>query len=576
MAITGTGGSINFFDDRPLLTGSFSQLDTAALIEAQMAVRRLPAEKLENRISENDTKIAALNEAKSLLGALGGALSVLRNPPGFAGVSANVFEQKAVFLTANGTTAATEILGATVENTSAAGIHEIIIDQVASAHKVSSTTIADPQLALGVTETLTIGLAGAPVEEQFALDVDATMTASGIVSAINTQTGVTGVRASLIKIADADYRVVVTAAETNKEVELIGTSGATTAALGLSADNGATYNEVLQIAQGSRIFVDGIADPIERDGNEISDVITGVTLDLFKADAGTTVNLEIEHDLSAVRGSVTDFVEAYNAVRTFLREQQTVNTEGEVAETALLFGNNLIRTLANDFSADLAALVNGLDAGALSNLRDIGITIDAKNLLTIDDGKLDAALVDKLDQVRGVLEFGFQSDSTRVGIVKRETNADLGTFSINVPAGAIEGTNVQVAGVDAFAVDGNVLRGLAGTVYEGLSLAYVRDTTDPAESAEDITITTTLGIAERLFQTTEDYNKPEGGLLTDEIARFEEQNADFEREIAAIDERMAIIQQSLIEKYAALEQAIAQAEAITSQLKAFLDASNRD
>ncbi len=576
MAITGTGGSVNFFDDRPLLTGSFSQLDTAALIEAQMAVRRLPAEKLENRIGENDTKIAALNEAKSLLGALGGALSVLRNPPGFAGISANVFEQKAVFLTANGATAATEILGATVENTSAAGIHEIIVDQVASAHKVSSATIADPQVALGVTETLTIGLAGAPVEEQFALDVDATMTASGIVSAINTQTGVTGVRASLIKIADADYRVVVTAAETNKEVELIGTSGATTAALGLSADNGATYNEVLQIAQGSRIFVDGIADPIERDGNEISDVITGVTLDLVKADAGTTVNLEIEHDLSAVRGSVTDFVEAYNAVRTFLREQQTVNTEGEVAETALLFGNNLIRTLANDFSADLAALVNGLDAGALSNLRDIGITIDAENLLTIDDGKLDAALVDKLDQVRGVLEFGFQSDSTRVGIVKRETNADLGTFTINVPAGAIEGTNVQVAGVDAFAVDGNVLRGLEGTVYEGLSLAYVRDTTDPAESAEDITITTTLGIAERLFQTTENYNKSDGGLLTDEIARFEEQNADFEREIAAIDERMAIIQQSLIEKYAALEQAIAQAEAITSQLKAFLDASNRD
>jgi flagellar hook-associated protein 2 len=576
MAITGTGGSINFFDDRPLLTGSFSQLDTAALIEAQMAVRRLPAAKLESRISENDIKIAALTEAKNLLGTLGGTLSVLRNPPGISGVSANVFEQKAVFLTANGTTAATEILGATVENTSAAGIHEIIVDQVASAHKVSSATIADPLVALGVTETLTIGLAGAPVEEQFALDVDATMTASGIVSAINTQTGVTGVRASLIKIADADYRVVVTAAETNKEVELIGTSGATTAALSLSADNGATYNEVLQIAQGSRIFVDGIADPIERDGNEISDVIAGVTLDLFKADAGTTVSLEIEHDLSAVSGAMSDFVEGYNAARTYLREQLTVNTEGEVAETALLFGNNLVRTLANDFSADLAALVNGLDAGALSNLRDIGITLDAENLLTIDDGKLDAALVDKLDQVRGVLEFGFQSDSTRVGIVKRETNADLGTFTINVPAGAIEGTNVQVAGVDAFAVDGNILRGLEGTAYEGLSLAYVRDTTDPAESAEDITITTTLGIAERLFQTTENYNKSDGGLLTDEIARFEEQNADFEREIAAIDERMAIIQQSLIEKYAALEQAIAQAEAITSQLKAFLDASNRD
>jgi flagellar hook-associated protein 2 len=576
MAITGTGGSVSFFDDRPLLTGSFSNFDTAALIEAELAVRRLPAAKLENRISENDTKIAALSEMKGLLETLGGALGALRNPPGITGVDANIFEQKAVFLTSSGVTSATEILGATVENTAAAGIHEIVVDQVASAHKVSSASIIDPGAALGVAETLTIGLVGAAPEEQFALDVDATMTASGIVAAINSQTGVTGVRASLIKIADGDYRVVVTAAETNRGIELIGTSGATTAALGLSADNGASYSEVLQVAQGSRIFVDGIADPIERDGNEIADVITGVTLDLFKADAGTTVTLEIESDLAAVRTAISEFVEAYNAVRTFLREQQTVNSEGEVAETALLFGNNLIRTLANDYGSDLSSLVAGLDAGALSNLRDIGITLSADNLLTIDDGKLDAALVDKLDQVRGVLEFGFQADSTRVGVVRQEARGDLGTFTINVPAGAIEGTNVQVAGQDAFAVEGNVLRGLAGTIYEGLSLAYVRDTSDPGEAAEDITITTTLGIAERLFRTTESYNRPDGGLLTDEIVRFEEQNADFQREITAIDERLAIIQRSLIEKYAALEQAIAQAEAITSQLKAFLNAGNDD
>lgn len=574
MAITGTGGSVNFFDDRPLLTGSFSNLDTAALIEAELAVRRLPAAKLETRIGENETKIAALSEMKGLLATLGGSLNALRNPPGITGIGDNIFEQKAVFLTATGTASATEILGATVENTAAAGVHQIVVDQVATAHKVASATIVDPSAGLGVAETLTIGLVGAAPEEQAALEMDATMSASDVVAAINSQAGVTGVRASLIKIADGDHRVVVTAAETNRQVELIGTSGATTAALGLSSDNGATYNEVLQVAQGARIFVDGITDPIERDGNEIADVIAGVTLDLFKADAGSTINLEIENDLSAVRASITEFVEAYNAVRTFLREQQTVNTEGDIAETAILFGNNLIRNLANDYGADLSSLVGGLDPTALASFRDIGISIDANNLLTIDDGKLDAALVDKLDEVRGVLEFGFHADSPRVAVVKQEASTDLGAFTINVPAGAIDGTNVQVGGQDAFAVEGNVLRGLVGTIYEGLSLAYVRDTSDPGEAAEDITITTSLGIAERLFRTTEDYNRPDGGLLTEEVARFEEQNADFEREIAAIDERLVVIQQSLIEKYAALEQAIAQAEAITSQLKAFLDAGN--
>ena len=102
MAISGTGGSVNFFDDRPLLTGSFSNLNTAALIEAELAVRRLPAEKLETRIGENDTKIAALNELKGLLGALGGSLNALRSPPGITGIGDNVFERKAVFLTATG------------------------------------------------------------------------------------------------------------------------------------------------------------------------------------------------------------------------------------------------------------------------------------------------------------------------------------------------------------------------------------------------------------------------------------------------------------------------------------------
>ena len=240
MAISGTGGTLNFIDNRPLITGSFSGLDTAALIDAELTIRRLPAVSLENRISENDTKIAAFNELKSLLDGLGGAMNGLRNPPGITGLDSNIFERKAAFLTSSSTTAATEIMGATVDNTASSGVHSIEVSQVAMAHKVASGTVADPAAALGVTETLTIGLAGAPVEEQFALAVDATMSASDIVAAVNTQTAVTGVRASTIRVADNDYRVVFTASETNREIELIGTTGATTAALGVSSDNGAT------------------------------------------------------------------------------------------------------------------------------------------------------------------------------------------------------------------------------------------------------------------------------------------------------------------------------------------------
>ena len=313
-----------------------------------------------------------------------------------------------------------------------------------------------------------------------------------------------------------------------------------------------------------------------RDSNEISDLVSGVTLDLFKAEPGTTVTLEIEPDLTAVRQAITEFVDSFNAARTFLREQQSVNSEGEVAETALLFGDPIVRSLTTDLGNEISTLVDGIKAGNFTNLRDIGIELDANNLLTIDDGELDAALVDNVDQVRTLFEFGFQADSPNVSLVGRNGRFDLGTFTIDTPAGAIDGTNVQVGGVDAFEVDGNILRGLAGTVYEGLSIAYTRDTSDPAAAAESITITTTLGIAERLFQTVEEYASPVDGLITDQVNRIEAQSSDFRDEIADIDARLALVREALIKEFAALEQAIAQANAVSDQLKAFIEASNKN
>src|SRR3546814_3393841 len=124
-------------------------------------------------------------------------------------------------------------------------------------------------------------------------------------------------------------------------------------------------------------------------------------------------------------------------------------------------------------------------------------------------GKLDANLVDKLDQVRSVFEYGFETSSPDVRLVGRTQLLDVGTFTITDPGGAIDGTNLQVDGVDAFSVQGSTLKGLAGTIYEGMTLAYGRDTSDAGAAAKDITITTTLGIAERLYQRLENYRSEE-------------------------------------------------------------------
>jgi flagellar hook-associated protein 2 len=573
MALAGTQGTVSFLGNSPLLTGSFSGLDTAAIIEASMAVKRIPIDRLENKISQTDTRVAAFNEFKTLLSTLQSAVNGLRSPPGSTGILSNVFEQKSAFVTSSTTTPATDILGATATNNAQTGKYQIEVLQVAQAHKVSGGTLADISTDLNVTETLTIGLAGGTT---VGVDITADMSASEVVYAINAVSGTTGVRASALKIAEGDYRIVFTAEETNKAIEITGdNNGATLAALNVSADNGVTFDTELQAAQPAQLRLDGIATIIERDSNEIGDLIDNVTIDLFKAEEGTKITLEIENDLSAAKAQIEAFVSAYNDVKAFLLSQQDVSEDGEVSASAILFGDNLLRSMGRDLGTDLAQLV-GVDSGALATLRGVGIELDADGMLTIDNGKLDANLVDKLDEVRGVFEFGFQSSSPEVRLLSRNKLLNVGTFTITDPGGAINGTNLQVDGVDAFKVEGNVLKGLAGTAYEGMSLAYSRDTSDAGAAAKDITISTTLGIAERLYQRLDDYTNGGDGLITEEMTRLTAQNEKFVDNIATLEARLVIFQNRLIEKYAAMEQAIARAQAVADQLEAFLKAGDKN
>ena len=570
MPLAGTSGTVSFVGNSPLLTGSFSGLDTAAIIEASLAVKRIPIDRLEAKISQNDTRIAAFNEFKTLLSSLQSAVDGLRNPPGSVGILSNVFEQKSAFVSSNTSTPATDILGATATNNATAGTYEIEVLQIAEAHKVSGSTLADVTTALGVTETITVGLAGGDTAD---IDITADMTATDVVYAINAVTGTTGVRASALKIADGDYRIVFTAEDTNKDIQITGdNAGATLAALNVSADNGATFDTVLQAAQPAQLRLDGIATVIERDSNEIDDLIDNVTLDLFKEDTanGTIVTLEIENDLSAAKAQIEAFVTSYNDVKSFLLSQQVVSEEGEVDASAILFGDNLLRSLGRDLGTDIADLVDGIASGSLATLRGVGIELTSDGLLTIDSGTLDSNLVDKLDEVRGVFEFSFQSSSADIRLVSRNELLNVGTFTIVDPGGAIDGTNLQVDGVDAFEVDGGVLRGLEGTIYEGMSLAYTRDTSDAGAAGQNITITTTTGIAERLYQRLDDYINSGDGLITEEVISLTALNETHSDKILSLEDRLTVYQATLIEKYAAMEQAVAQAEAMASQLEAFV------
>ncbi len=576
MALAGTQGSLSLSNGRPVLSGSFSGLDTAAVVDALVQAKSFPIVRLNQRIEESDIKSTAFSNLQTLTEALRVAADGLRNPPGLNGDLANVFEQKSAFLTTSalaGTPSpATDLMGVTASNDAIAGIYEFEIQQIATAHKITGGTLADNTAALGITDTLTIGLDGGTTA---GISVTADMTLDGLVAAINSQSDTTGVRASSLKIADGDFRIVITAEETNKAITMTAAGGnALLNTLGVSADNGTTFDNVLETPQPAEVLVDGITDPITRDNNEFSDAITGLTIDIYKAEPGTTIQVEVTQDLTAVRQRISDFVNAYNELRAYSLSQQQVSAEGEVSAESALFGDNTLRNLESALGGDISGFTANLPADAISSLRDVGIELDSNNYLTVDDSKLDSALVSNLGEVRALFEFSFSSDSTKLAMIARSSTLSVGDFELNIAgtdAGGVA-TGVTVTGYGTvFDIDGSRLIGIEGTAFEGMVLAY---SGTPSSGAETIQVSTSLGFAEKIYQTSDAYAKPNGGLIAEEMSNLGAQKEDYTAEIAKIETRMVTYRAFLLEKFSKMEQAVAFAENQTNQLKAFIQQDN--
>ncbi|MCZ6773684.1 MAG: flagellar filament capping protein FliD, partial [Proteobacteria bacterium] len=206
---------------------------------------------------------------------------------------------------------------------------------------------------------------------------------------INLETGNTGVTASVVTDGSG--------------VRLVLTEG-TSAAITLTDTNG---------------LLDGLGVDNElvltRTSNTINDLFAGITLTLFAAEEGTTINTDVDRDLSQVKFQIADFVGAYNAAKQFINANNLVDdTSGEViAETGILFGN---RTMSQ-IQASLTAVIGGGAAGLnadFSILAQIGVELvdnsiqtdpTLKDTLEIDDTLLDKVLLSNPEDVRKLFSF---------------------------------------------------------------------------------------------------------------------------------------------------------------------------
>lgn len=241
------------------------------------------------------------------------------------------------------------------------------------------------------------------------IEVTTSATLADIASAINNATFAEGneVRATIV-----DRRLVLTAQNTGTRYTIVASdktgtvlSGTGAAGLGVLGSGGEGdvdptdgFLYTLQQAANTSLIVNGIT-VIRQKSTGLTDILSGVTLNLYKEGAEATANLTIAPDTKRVTDQINTFLSRFNSLTTYLKAktETTRNSDGTYTRGGLANEPTLYR-LRYDLLSDLIRAVprsgeTALPTGDPTSLESIGITLGADLTLSISDsGKLSAAL----------------------------------------------------------------------------------------------------------------------------------------------------------------------------------------
>jgi len=220
-----------------------------------------------------------------------------------------------------------------------------------------------------------------------------TATPTGVVTAINAVTSTTGVSAQLVQLSSTGAYQIVLSGESGANNAFKLTANDTDAYLTLGTT---TATGLLVAAQNAVLTVDGLA--VTRSSNTIDDVITGVTLNLnATTTSGTPANLNLTLNTQTVKDKLTNLVNAYNDVQTVLTD--VYNKDSKVTEYgASLVGDSTVQLIKSQIRS-LFTTNSTSESGTIYAMRDIGITLDVKGKMSLNNTTLDAALTSSYSDV---------------------------------------------------------------------------------------------------------------------------------------------------------------------------------
>jgi len=346
--------------------------------------------------------------------------------------------------------AAGTLLDVTGTDAVSAGTHKIIVQQVAQAQRLSSgvgvtdgvgAVVSSDQTALSMTGSFNIGTANISV-----LGTDTLQDIASKINLKNSGSTATGVSASIIKVGNNDFRLVLASDQT-------GVTGFTLTGAALDA-GGALQNlqlgstgqtnarNAIQSGLDAKVSIDGLS--IFRSSNTISDALGGVTLTLKQASTAT-VSMNISIDTASLRNNVQSFVDAYNKVQSLVNSQFVL--DAKTGTTGVLAGEAVLTSIQSTLSSSLLQVIPGL-ASDRNTMVSVGIEPDAAGVLNINPTLFDKFITTDPTAIRDVFVAKGSSSNQQIQFLTNGLNTPSGTYQINVSQAASKASVSSLTATD--------------------------------------------------------------------------------------------------------------------------------
>ncbi len=363
-------------------TGIGSGLDINGIVTSLTTAAGLAQNnQLADRKTTLTAQVSAYGTFSAALDTLQATLTTLTDPKTLAGRTVTLGDDK--IATASATSGAI------------AAQYSLQVQNLATAATLASQPLASGATVVG-TGTLNIAVGGSAAS----ITIDSTdNTLAGIAAAINSSPNNPGVSASILTTS-AGARLVLTGSVTGSAnaitVTQSGGDGGL-ASLAYDPSNGVTNLTQTQAATDANFSVNGFAATSA--SNQVSSVISGVTLNLLSASAaGTPTTLTVGNDTAGAQTSIGTFVTALNGLITSIQSLTSYDPSTQTAGP--LLGNATLQSFQNQLEKILDQVTSG-NAATGTSLASLGLSANPQGTYDTNSTTLGNALTGNLASVTG-------------------------------------------------------------------------------------------------------------------------------------------------------------------------------